>query len=280
MEPQQVAILLAGDAPAYRQVAEALTARLENREALLLPIADERMVTEGLLKKLEADGVDAIVAVGLPAARIASRNASIPVIFCQVFDVEEPALMSERVRGVSALPPLDRQLSSWLELDPGLRSVGALLGPGHELLVAEAEAAASDAGLEFRLRQATSDREALYMFRRMAPEIDGLWLFPDNRILSPGVLKEIFDFALRRKIRVVVFSPALLDMGAFMSAGATPEDIAGVTTDVLDAIAGGESESLPRVSPLNEVDIRVNPVVARRLGMEVGRPVGGAGGSP
>jgi hypothetical protein len=52
------------------------------------------------------------------------------------------------------------------------------------------------------------------VFKRLAPQIDGLWLVPDDRILSPAVLRELLNYAVSHGVRVCVFSDTLLQWGA------------------------------------------------------------------
>ena len=39
----------------------------------------------------------------------------------------------------------------------------------------------------------------------MTHAIDGLWLLPDNRILSPDVVREMMSYSAKHKKQVVVF---------------------------------------------------------------------------
>ena len=125
-----------------------------------------------------------MVAIGLQAAKIARSFATVPVIFSQVYNVSENGLISDKIKGVAVLPPLDLQVAAWRQMDPKIRNIGAILGEGHEDLIAEAEQAMSERGIKFHHAVARSDRETLYHFKRLIRDIDGYVLFPDNRILS------------------------------------------------------------------------------------------------
>ena len=208
-----------------------------------------------------------VVAIGLPAARTARDKLTAPVIFAQVFNYQELMVGGRTVRGVAALPPLDVQVQDWKKLDPKLRRIGLIVSQPHAELITQAERAAKSASLTMRHEISGSDRETLYLFKRLAPQIDGLWLAPDDRILSPTVLRELLGYAVSHGVRVCVFSDALLPLGALMSASPTPEDTARTVRRVLDNMIARGTNSVPALTQLSEVGIRLNTQVAGRLGL-------------
>lgn len=101
------------------------------------------------------------------------------------------------------------------------------------------------------------------MFRRLVPDIDGLWLFPDNDILSPGVIRGMLEYGAEHDVQSLVFNASLLDWGAYVSMRPRPNDVAATVAGVLRAAAGGRRDDLPAVTPLTDMEIRVNEDVAR-----------------
>ena len=207
----------------------------------------------------------AVVAIGLQAAKAAIRLARMPVVFCQVFNFRDYQLLTDNSRGIATLPPLDLQIAAWKKIDPTMSSIGAIIGEGHDELIAEARVAAEKHDIELHIRSAKSDRETMYLFNRMAGEIDGFWLFPDNRILSAQVLRQILKYAERHKVRVTVFNESLLSMGASVSASAVDADIADTIIKVLRRIEDGDIRNVPALSPLSDVRIVTNDAVFRKL---------------
>ena len=71
------------------------------------------------------------VAVGLPAARAARRFATVPVVVGQVFNVHEGELLSDDVKAVAVLPPINKGLAGtdavarWLARGRVARNDGA-----------------------------------------------------------------------------------------------------------------------------------------------------------
>jgi ABC-type uncharacterized transport system substrate-binding protein len=207
-----------------------------------------------------------LIAIGLPAARVARDRSNGPVIFSQVFNYQELLVNGRAIRGVSAMPPLDLQAKEWKKLDPKLRRIGLIVAQSHSDLIAQAESAARAAQLTLIHETSSSDRETLYVFKRMAPQIDGLWLVPDDRSLSAGVLRELLNYATSHGVRVCVFNDALLPWGAYMSATPTSADTARALRGLLDSMSKGATKG-PTLTTASEVLIRLNGDVAAHFGL-------------
>jgi ABC-type uncharacterized transport system substrate-binding protein len=196
----------------------------------------------------------------------------LPVVFSQVFNFSEYDLGGENLKGVAVLPPLRLQIKAWRELDPSISNIGAILGPGHEALIAETNEALQQEGVKFHYAIAGSDRETLYLFNRLVRDLDGYLLFPDNRILSRAVLEEMMNYASRHRVQVAVFNRALLESGAVLSASSVPADIAETIAGVLEALIENKAASLPVLSSLSKIDIATNPVLTEKFGLDAPHP--------
>ncbi len=248
-----VAIVLTGRHSAYADVADALAASLD--EYAIYDLEDRSQPPVVVLGQINDSDAGAVVAIGLRAAQSSVAMSDRPVIFSQVFNIDDNGLVTTNSRGVSALPPLEPPLAAWKELDPSLSRIGLIIGEDHDALVAEASEAAEKHGVELVVRTSRSDQETLYLFRRMIRNLDGYWLFPDNRILSERVLGIMLEEARTRSVQVSTFNEGMLAMGATLSASPVASDIAATIVDVLERISTGGIESLPPLSPLSEVRI-------------------------
>ncbi len=267
--PHEVIVLFQPDAPAYSEIAAQLGDLLsgERFRVVQVPLDSAAQAT---LAQLKVSSRTVAVAIGLEAVEAA--RAQLPaasLVFCQVFNYQE-LLGAERTWGVQSVPPLGLQLATWKELDSSLQRIGLIVSDAHAGFVDEAMQAASVAAAEVSAAVSASDRETLYLFKRLAPQLDGLWLFPDNRILSPGVLQEVLTYALTHGIGVLVLNDALLDWGALLSASSTAPDVALTVRGVIERVVAGRTKQLPSMTPLSEVEFQVNPSVAGQLGLEVG----------
>ncbi len=259
---KRVAIVLGARKPAYENIAAELGALLEDYS--IYDLADDSRTPRSVFSNIADFDAGMVIAIGKRAATVANAYSKVPVVYCQVFNTADIDLDSDKVKGVAALPPLAMQVAAWRELNPGLSNIGAIVGDGHEKLIDEASRAASAAGLNFHYRIARSDRETLYMFNRLTPEIDGFWLFPDNRILSPSVLRQMLNYASRHRVQVAVFNPALLEFGAALSATSVDSDIATTVVSVARRIVRGDGNSIPDVTRLNAIDVQTNPAVLQK----------------
>ncbi len=264
-----ITILVSSGTAAYQGVAIQLAKLLVDDDFRVYDLATDSMAVEAALASLGEKENPLVVAIGLQAATIASEQSDAPVLFCQVFNFESNGLGTGNARGVAAIPPLQVQLDVWTDIDDKLESIGAVFGPGHETLIAEAESAARAAGIELHYRIAESDRETLYLFKRLVPDIDGFWLFPDNRILSGNVLKQILEYAARHRKQIVVFQPAMLKLGAVMSVTSVETDIALTVHELIQSVLSDGIDAVPALTPLTEIDIVLNDPVLMRLGLLV-----------
>ena len=265
--PRHEVAILFNNAAGYAEVATQLRKLLPVETYRLTVVNVDDVNSSTILNSLRGRPGVFVVAIGLPAARIARDKLNGPVVFAQVFNYQELLVTGKTVRGVAVMPPLDLQVQDWKKLDPKLRRIGLIVSQSHTDLIPQAERAATGASLTMRHEVSGSDRETLYLFKRLAPQIDGLWLVPDDRILSPAVLRELLSYAVSHGVRVCAFSDALLEWGALMSASATPEDTARTLRRVLERMMAGGTSATPPLTPLSEVGVRINLQVATRLGL-------------
>jgi ABC-type uncharacterized transport system substrate-binding protein len=210
----------------------------------------------------------AIIAVGLPAVETArARFPETPIVFTQVFAYEQALAGGGKIWGVHSLPPFALQLEKWKAIDPTLDEIALIIGDTHSALAAEAVSAAGSLAADVRVATSSSDRETLYLFKRLAPDVDGLWLLPDNRVLSPGVLRELLSYASSHGVGVLAFNDSLLSWGALLSASSVPEDVARTVRSVLDRVVSGQTKDLSPMTPLSALVLRINPEVATMLGL-------------
>jgi ABC-type uncharacterized transport system substrate-binding protein len=267
--PRNVVVLFEQGAGGYADVAAEIEAELPpaRYRTLLVPIPADAAKPADLLNPLVALKPSVAVAVGRVAVELARANLSAtPLVFCQVFNYQEFLDSGTRVWGVSPLPPLALPLRGWTSVNPSRRRIGLIVSDAHSTLVQEAVAAAGDA-FEIKHAVSSSDRETLYLFKRLASEVDGFWLVPDNRILSPNVLRDLLSYAVAHDVGVLVFNESLLPWGALMSATTTPTDVARGVRSVLERVVSGATKGLPPLTPLAETKLTVNADVAGRLGV-------------
>lgn len=254
IEPPRVAVVISGRTAAYESVANALSARLKVVD--IYDMSDKSLTAKEMADSIRATNSDIVVAVGLRATNFARSFEDMPVVFSQVFNTAQFDGDEQTLKGVSVLPPLDLQIEAWRKLNPNLSSIGAVIGSGHEHLIREATETARAHGVRFHYRLAQSDRETLYLFTRLVPDIDGFWLFPDNRILSASVLRQMLTYASRHQVQVAVFNDSLLALGATISTTSVDTDIADTIVDVASQLLLADGMDVPSLTPLKKIQVR------------------------
>jgi putative ABC transport system substrate-binding protein len=257
-----VAILLSDRLAVYEQVADALRARLTHTRTYALD-GDERKARDAVAE-LQAKAPILVVAIGSLAARVAPQLSDRPVVFCLDFTPVTARPLSSNIRGVQAVPPAFKQLQAWKMLDPRLQRVTLITGRGRGEFAREAQAAARRLGIELDHLDVQSDRELLYAIKRIDPDVWGVWLVPDNRVLSSAVLREALAYMLRQGKQTLVFNSQLLEYGGLISVEADPRDVADRVLEQLR-----EPRSMPRVAPLRRARTVINIEIAKQLGLVI-----------
>jgi ABC-type uncharacterized transport system substrate-binding protein len=220
------------------------------------------------LSEIDGANSDRIVAIGLLAATI-GRKTDVPMVFCQVYNYQDYDLVSPTSKGVQFLPPFSLQLVAWKTLAPELQSIGIVTGPGQDTLVAEIQRVVEAAGLTLLVETVQSDQEALLEFKEMTLAVDGFWLLPDNRILSPDVVREMLSYSAQRRKQVVVFGNGLLGLGALMSVSSDEVDIAERVLVRFENMSEDGQLRGPDIQQLTKIHTNVNHDAANRLGLTV-----------
>ena len=252
----RIAIVLTNSQPAYADVAAELAGRLRKYD--VYDLGDAGAVPVSVLRRINDSDTGAVVAIGLRAARSAVAMSTRPVVFSQVFNYQDHDLLQAHSRGVAAVAPLGAQLDAWKNLDPTLARIGAIIGAGHDDLIAEARSAAERLGVELHVQVTGSDQETLYFFRRMIRDIDGFWLFPDNRVLSSRVLQQMLADAKSQQVSVTVPTESMLQLGAMISMSTVAADIAETIVGIIREIEAGRIDSIPPITQLSEIRVTTN----------------------
>lgn len=259
-----VALVLDASTAAHAVVADELLAALSPRLYRVTRFTTADAEDLGTLQSRSVTVV-AIGAEAVRAARAALPNA--PLVFCQIPAFEEALDTGGPIWGVQTLPPLVLQLRNWQAVDPTLRTIALIVSASGAALAAEAQHAATALAADLHIETSGSDRETLYLFRRLATTVDGLWLLPDNVALSPQVLGELLRYASSRGIGVLTFNEALLPRGALLTATAVPADVAATVAHVVERIVTGQTADLPPMTPLSAAELAINSSVATALGL-------------
>jgi putative ABC transport system substrate-binding protein len=265
--PVRTAILISNDTPGYQVVANRIVQRIPAHEYRIFNLDGNPANGSRVLKRLAEFGPDQLVAVGLLAAKTGRQRPELPLVFCRVFNYQDHDLISPTSTGVKLLPPFALQLEAWKTLSPDLKTIGVITGPGQEDLVVEITDAAREHGIEVLSRSARSDKGTLFEFKRLVPLVQGLWILPDNRILSVPVLRELMAYGAKYDKQIVVFNEQLLDFGALLSVSGNDADVADQVVRLLKDSDFHAPNRRPSMVPLTTMHIELNSQVAQELGL-------------
>lgn len=254
---EPMTIVVSSDAPAFSLAARAIASRYPARTEIW-PIGDSDAARARTLKRLQASDVRLVVAIGLPAALAARNLTGKRVIFCQVFHYEDNDLVTPWMKGVSAMPPPSEQFRAWKSLAPDLRRVAVLTGPGLQGLMQESRAAAGAYQIDLVHVPVRSDKETLFAYKRIASQVQGLWLVPDNRVLSSETIRELLAHSVKEGKQVAASSQELLAFGALLSASSDYGDIAGRVLARARQSRGRNDVPGPALEPLQRAQINVS----------------------
>lgn len=269
-EKKDLVILQSDGSPAFADIARGITNKWKGGTTVY-SLTGDAGADANVMSRLQRHQNRVVIAVGLRAALEVRKLRDTKAIFCQVFNYEEHDLLTPWMKGVSAMPPIERQFQVWKRLDPKLMRVGVITGPGLDHVVSEARHAAAAIGIEIEHARVRSDLETLYAFKRLSRRIQALWLLPDNRVLSRDAIRELLSNSRKQGKQVVVFSDQLLPLGGMMH-------FDSINSDIVDQVIARSIQALdtdgpevpgPPVVPLTRFDIKINSMAVKQLGLTV-----------
>lgn len=272
--PPPLLILVSEALPAYQQVADELVKQFPKRSTVV-QLSTRRAERKQITALLKKPGYQQYVAIGLAAAKEARAvvDKEDEVIFCQVFNYQDHQLVGPRYKGVGALPGTATMFARWRELSPTLKSVAVISGPGLEAEIEKAISQAAKHGIALQHEVVNTDKELLFAYKQMATSVQGLWLLPDNRVLSGRTIKELMSFSVRNAKQVAVFSDSILRLGGLLSVTTRPEEIAAKVAQRLRKAHEEKGVPGPVLLLLEDGDIQVNAIVARRYNPEYSKKI-------
>jgi len=164
------------------------------------------------------------------------------------------------------LPDLGPAAAVWSELDPDLKRIGVITGPGQARRLARASAELREHGIELVYRVTNSDKETLLEYQRLLEEIDGYWMFPDNRVLSSSTIREIMSLSKRYRIGVMANDPGFHQIGALICAASQSAEVAAGAWSMFEAARDDDQFAESSVEPLSRCSVTVREDVAAHLG--------------
>jgi putative ABC transport system substrate-binding protein len=281
-ETRTICLLFSRDLEPYREAVEGLKQRLCPPEVDSAPDGAytfaERIVTEtevdALIEWLGARRPDLIVTLGTEASKVAAVHVQkTPVLFAMVANPIDNGILPRRnypgqlVCGVATDVGPAEQFKVLKQALPGAKRVGVIYCPQYtEATVAAAGQAARDAGLDFVRLPVEPYRVAPAIQRLHERDVDALWTVTDPGVMVPASARKILTSALKARLPVLGFSPALVRAGAVVGFGIEPRDVGRQAGDIAHALLReGKTPADIHLRYPKKVTVHVNLDVAERI---------------
>jgi putative ABC transport system substrate-binding protein len=227
--------------------------------------------------------VDVIVAFedkSIHAAQVATAQPGdrIPVVFLHPSDpvadglVESLSHPGGNLTGVfGARDPVAKQLEVYQQIVPGLRRLLTLVDPTDPLtppLLAEAQGAAKQLGLELDIREASDAADLERAFRSLADgEVGGAFLLSPS--LRLNFSKRTIELAAEANLPVQAHRKEWVKEGALFSLGVDVGPVGAAGARFVDQILRGTAPADLSVQEVPEVEFAISLKRARELGIVV-----------
>lgn len=223
----------------------------------------------GRENSLAADVVDAVqdsshddvVGLGYSAALQAKNITGKRIALAEIFNLDD-SNFSPDWYGVSMLPDPGQLFATWKALNPDIKAVAILTGPGFSQQLQFISAAAGEHHIQIIHRQVHNDKEMLFQSKLLMPAVQGFWLLPDYRVLSRRTMKEFMSLTLKKAKQVVVFNQQLLEYGGLIYIDTLPANIG-------KALAKQLENSDQSIVYTGETEIVLNNVIAQKLDLNI-----------
>lgn len=261
-------IVLSDSSAAYGQLVEKIRTHSAHDVIVLsldAPLPGERSLASQLKSRQGP-----IIAIGIEAAKfLAPLARQRDIVFSLVFNHREHRLLEQGMIGVSMLPPPEQVLRLVKAISPQTTSLALPISPDLADYAILARNEAKKLGMSLDTPEVSNDKELLLLTRKLDPAIRGLWLLPDNRVISRDSLQQLMAVSVKSSRLTVVFSPTLFPLGGLLSAeydaDATATAILEVTASAPEQRHKLHGELLrPRTGHLT-----LNPAMVKNLGLTV-----------
>jgi len=196
---QKVAVLVSLNIRPYLEAVDGLKERLSEQNAAVMEVFNMENYTSDarniLYKKLSDDKFDICIAVGPEATRFiwtGDLTGQVPKLYTMVLHPEEIVESTESGCGISLDIPVKTMMQIFSKVLPSLTRIGLLYDPKNNLEIARQavlEAAVMD--LEIIPLEVALRKQIPGVLKAHWGTIDGLWLIPDQTIITESLVRHI-----------------------------------------------------------------------------------------
>lgn len=266
----EIVVLKSSDAGYYTQAVQgfrqALPAHTHLAEYTLRDgVTDAREIGQSI----RAGHPDLVLAVGLNAALAAKLDIpDLPVVFCLVLHPELHGLPAGNMTGISMKIPHQQQLESIKSLAPGARRIGLLVGAAHNVgAITTATHQAKSLGLHLITATVSNREKVPEALKKLLPQIDLLWLLPDQMVITEEFLPFLLESTFDAKIPLFGFSSTLVQRGALGALVIDPIEAGQQAGRLATALLRTPSTTAMRLVQPDRTHLALNLNTAEYLGI-------------
>lgn len=215
-----------------------------------------------IIKKIQDEGPDLILALGAKAAWVAREVRNTRVVFSMLSGPEKYKLGN--MAGVKLDIPTETYLKQAKEIVPGLQRIGLI--HSSDRFIAEAKSVAGGMDLEIVSEKISSLEEIQKSMDILLAQVDAMWVHSDPIIMSSSrVVKELIILkALRKRVPVIGFNKWLVNSGgALFCLFSNYDDIGKQTGRLITRIKNNNAGNL--IESPEALKVFVNKNVVERL---------------
>lgn len=220
----------------------------------------------------------ALIGIATPAAQaLANTTSEIPVVLGAVTDpvgaglVESLDKPGKNVTGVSDQPPVSAQIQLATTLLPQAKRIGILYASSEDnskYQVAQAEAAAKEAGLTVTKYAVPSTNEIAQTVQVMSQSVDVIYIPLDNTIAN--AMQTVIKEANKEQIPVIPSVDTMVEQGGLATIGINQYQLGVQSGKMAAKLALGKNEAATTpVYTFDKGDIIINQEQAARLGVTI-----------
>jgi putative ABC transport system substrate-binding protein len=211
-----------------------------------------------------------ILAIGMDAVVKLKGIKDIPIVYVMVLNPNTILNNGDNITGISMNLAPEKQFSVMRELLPQIKKIGIIFdqaktGP----YVGRVYNAASIMGIELMTKQVHSSKEALSTLEGMAGKVDALWLIPDTTVVNPTTVDLLLLSSIEKKLPVITFSEKYAEKGALLALEVDAFQSGKQAGEMAEKILAGKSASAVKNEDSRGVNLTVNMVVAKKLGIPI-----------
>jgi putative tryptophan/tyrosine transport system substrate-binding protein len=220
-------------------------------------------------RSIRAGHPDLVLAVGLNAALAAKLEIpDLPVVFCLVLNPELHGLPAGNMTGVLMKIPHQQQLESIKSVAPHARRIGVLYDERQQAAtISAAKHQAKLLGLQLIGRAVTKRGEVSGALLALLPQIDLLWVLPDQTVVTDESLPFLLESAFDAKIPLFGFSSTFVQRGALGAVVIDPLDAGIQSAQLAAAILRDPATGGMRIVQPNHPKLVLNLNTAEYLGL-------------